>query len=86
MLLWKLVVLLSSCLLSVWSVHYRVPCTFSKSADGIELCGAVDRTEARDGIQWDLGKLKSGHVNLMRFNKSKSKVLHVGQGCSRCVY
>ena len=86
MLLWKLVVLLSSCLLSVWSVHYHVPCTFSKSADGIELCGAVDRTEARDGIQWDLGKLKSGHVNLMRFNKSKSKVLHVGQCCSRCVY
>ena len=58
-----------------------IECTHSKFTDIIKLCDAVDMLERSDAIQRDLDRLERwAHANLMKLNKAKCKVLHMGRG------
>ncbi|GAB0188214.1 mitochondrial enolase superfamily member 1 [Grus japonensis] len=64
----------------VGGIDSTIKCAISKFANDIKLCGADDTPEGRDAIQRDLDRLGGGpHAKLMKFNKAKCKVLHMGQ-------
>ncbi|GAB0181449.1 mitochondrial enolase superfamily member 1 [Grus japonensis] len=53
--------------------------SLSNFVDNTKLCAVVDLLEERDAVQRDLDRLERwAHVNPMKFNKAKFKVLHMG--------
>ncbi|GAB0190171.1 mitochondrial enolase superfamily member 1 [Grus japonensis] len=57
-----------------------IKCTLMKFADDTKLSGEVDTSEQRATLQEDLCRLEEWtNKNLMKFNKDKCKVLHLGK-------
>jgi len=62
-------------------------CTLSKFASNAKLYGVVDTLDGRDAIQKDLDSLERwAPANLIKFNKAKCKVLHMGQDNPKHIY
>ncbi|KAJ7400663.1 rna-directed dna polymerase from mobile element jockey-like [Pitangus sulphuratus] len=72
---------LESVLFFVGDMDSVIECTVGNFTDHTKLCGAVNTLEERDATQRDLDGLQRWTcANLMKFNKAKCKVRHLGQG------
>jgi len=64
-----------------------IECMLSQLSDDSEVSSTDDTLLGWDDKQRDLDNLKTwAHVNLMKFNKAKWKVLHLDQGNPKRVY
>ena len=64
----------------VGSMDSGIEGILSKFADNIKLSSAADKLEGRHAMQRDLDRLERwAQANLMKLNKAKYKVLHLGQ-------
>jgi len=64
-----------------------IECTLSKFADDTKVQGTIDTSVGQNAIQRDLVRLgQQAQVNLMRINKSKCRILHLGCGNSLYQY
>ena len=56
----------------------EIGCTLSKFADGTKLSGTTDKLERGNAMQMGLDRLERRvPANLVKFNKTKCKVLHL---------
>ncbi|PKU47879.1 rna-directed dna polymerase from mobile element jockey-like [Limosa lapponica baueri] len=63
----------------VGNMDVGIKCTLSKFVNDTKLCGAVNVLEGKDDIKRDFDRLeKWACANLMKFNKAKCKLLHMG--------
>ncbi|GAB0206599.1 mitochondrial enolase superfamily member 1 [Grus japonensis] len=57
-----------------------IKCTLMKFVDDAKLSGEVDTLEGRSTLQEELDRLEErANKNLMKFNKDKCKILHLGK-------
>ncbi|PKU43602.1 rna-directed dna polymerase from mobile element jockey-like [Limosa lapponica baueri] len=58
-----------------------IECTLRNFMDDAKLCGVIDTLEGRDALQRGLDRLERwACANIMKFNKAKCRILHMGQG------
>ena len=68
-------------------INDGIECTLSNFADVTRPSGALNMKEGRYGTQRGLNKLtRWAHVKLMRLNKAKRKLLHLGCGNPKYIY
>jgi len=69
------------CNIFVGNMDSGIEWTLSKFDDDTKMCGAIDTLEGRDATQRYLDRLERWMCeNLMKFNKAKHNILHLGWG------
>ena len=72
---------LALCNIFVSNTHREIKYTLRKFANNTKLCGVAEMLGRRDAIQRNLDRLERwACANMMKFNKAKCKVPHMGRG------